>query len=326
MEESMNLSKSAILALALAQALTATAWGQVKNVSEYEKWKAAHPELVKGGSSTTATTPTPTTTTAAPTATKPTAPTKPVKPTAPTKPTTPTTPPAPQSSESSGPARSIKTEAENQALFAQFCVGQANSADVPTPNYENDRVSRAGRMLSKVADKNFYFYSDIKKIYEKPAGNPPEGISKNAHIFLTQTCGEFRDRAEMVQGKINWVNNMIMLRNEPQKQNVDLQGNIWTQLSGNSYNAYLQLSNQVFSYRAMIAAQNQELSSGLHPDAQEPVPGFSVCETKFMISEYVAKGKTFSALETYEAELKTFTAICICFATFWILIQSQMQW
>jgi hypothetical protein len=103
---------------------------------------------------------------------------------------------------------------------------------------------------------------------------------------------------------------MIMLGSEPQKKNVDLNGNIWTQLSGQSYNKYLQLSSSIFSMKMGKAYQNTELSQSLHPDAQEPIDGFSVCETKFIISELIGRGVVYNDLSDYTNKLNKFSSNC----------------
>ncbi|MEZ0392833.1 MAG: hypothetical protein ACAH59_11505, partial [Pseudobdellovibrionaceae bacterium] len=209
-----------------------------------------------------------------------------------------------------GPERKLKTAKENQELFNQYCIGNSESAEVPNPNYHNDKVMRAARILSKVADLNFYFYSDIKRIYKKGSVAAPSGISENAHLFLIQTCGEFRDRAEIIEGKVKWVNNMIMLGEKSQKNPVDLKANIWTQLSGQSYNRYLELSNQIFSMKQKEAYSNKQISSSLHQEAQEPVDGYSVCETKFIISELIAKNKNVATFDEYKNQFRSFAKKC----------------
>jgi hypothetical protein len=223
-----------------------------------------------------------------------------------------------------GPARTIKRNAgeslnaANERVFAQYCKasGGANSATVPQPNYGDPEVKKAATILSQVADVNFYFYGDVLRIYRAQAPKPSQlqlnsgvALTDNAHYFLVQTCGEFRDRAEMIEGKINWVNGMVLLENAPQ-QKVDLNKNIWSQLSARSYMQYIGLSSQVFGMRAQRAAANQTLMKTLHPEAQEPVEAYSICETKYLISKYIADGKQLSSLSEYESGLRTFEKSC----------------
>lgn len=288
----MKVVKTLLTGCLLAQAFGPQAFAQLKNQDAYEKWKAQNQHLVISDSGdATATATTSTTTTTLPVVIQP-----------------------PVINDSlvsmSGPPRRLKTAEQNQELFSQYCIGDASSAQVPNVNYSNQKVMRAARILSKVANINFYYYADIKRIYKNGAQSAPAGITDNAHLFLVQTCGEFRDRAEMIEGKVNWVNNMIMLGSEPQKQNVDISGNIWTQLSGHSYNKYLQLSNQIFTWKAQRAYQNKSLTQTLHQDAQEPVDGFSVCETKYIISELIGKGQSVSDLNTYLNNYSQFADRC----------------
>lgn len=216
-----------------------------------------------------------------------------------------------------GPERKIKSVQGNQSLFAKYCTGTADSAEPTVPKYGNAEVARASRILSKVAPKNFYFYGDIKRVYKAglaalgTAGAAPAGVTDDAHLFLVQTCGEFRDRAEMVEGKIKWVNNMILLKNETQAK-VDYSKNIWSQLSGQSYNKYLQISNAVFTAREQVAASNTFLKTNQHPDSQEPVRAFTVCETKYIIGELIAKGQSYSS--GYEQGLAQFENSSSCSA------------
>jgi len=222
--------------------------------------------------------------------------------------------PTPVASGYQGPARSagIKTAADNQAMFSTYCVGDSTAAATPQPNYSNAEVQKAARIMSKVADKNIYYYGDIKRIYKAGAPKPASqsAITDNAHLFLVQVCGEFRDRAEMIQGKIRWVNNMVLLGNEPQ-QPIDPKGqNVWAQVSGHSYTPYLRMSMSVYSARAQQAAADTYLKQNLHSDAQKAAKGFTVCETKYILSEYVAKSRSFSSLASFEEGYKAFESQC----------------
>lgn len=291
MKSLMAMVASALLAQAFVFQASAD---PVKNKDAYEKWKKENPHLVA---------PEPTAPPAPPaTAVSPTEPSVDVK--------------EPTKGENglkviaNGPPRRLQTAEQNQQLFSEYCLGRADSAQVPNVNYENPKVMRAARILSKVANLNFYYYADIKRIYKNGSEAAPPGVSDNAHLFLVQTCGEFRDRAEMIEAKVNWVNNMIMLGTEPQKSEVDISGNIWTQLAGKSYNTYLELSNKIFELKAAEANQNRELTKTLHPHAEEPVDGFSVCETKYIISQLVAKGESVSDLKTYRKNYASFSSNC----------------
>jgi hypothetical protein len=223
-----------------------------------------------------------------------------------------------------GPARTagIKSEADNQNLFSAYCVGNASSAQVPQPNYASPEVRRAAQIMSKVADLNIYYYGDLKRLYKDGApksaaanmfpqyASAINSYTDNAHLFLVQTCGEFRDRAEMVQGKIRWVNNMVFLGSNPQQPINPKASNVWAQVSGHSYTPYLAVSAGVYYARRAQAAADTYLQQNLHPDAQKPAQGATVCETKYILSEYVAKGRAFDDLSTFENGYKYFESQC----------------
>ncbi len=242
-----------------------------------------------------------------------------VKPTEPTKPTTPVVDdqaPIISSGSYTGPARTagIKTEADNQALFSKYCIGDATSPAVPQPNYANAEVRKAAAIMSKVANLNIYFYGDVKRIYKAgsplPADQQAQGTTENAHLYLVQTCGEFRDRAEMVQAKIRWVNNMVLLGDKAQGPIDPSAKNVWAQVSGHSYMPYLEISRAVYDARKSVAMADTYLSSNLHPDAQKAAAGTTVCETKYVLSEYVAKGRGFDSLASFEQGYKSFEGRC----------------
>ena len=171
---------------------------------------------------------------------------------------------------------------------------------MPTANYKNVNVNRAANILTQVADMDFYFYGGIKKLYAAKAEEGPAEYSKNARLFLTQLCGEFRDRPEMIEAKVQWIKNMVRPGAEAQ-ENIDYKkllqndASIWTQLSGHSYNKYLQFSDRLFTVRATEAANNKRiqyiLDKKLGVDAEAPVKPNTVCETKFQIGEYVVKNR-----------------------------------
>src|SRR5262245_15179641 len=52
-------------------------------------------------------------------------------------------------------------ESENQALYKEYCVQDAEMTKRPLPNYENDEVMDAARKLSEVAGHSYSLYGDI---------------------------------------------------------------------------------------------------------------------------------------------------------------------
>ena len=218
----------------------------------------------------------------------------------------------PLSSQASRYAGPDGTEhAKNQEVFARYCVGLADDHNAPDVNWNNEEVLRAARILSKVADTSYYMYREIRQVYvTNQSPPPPAGISKNANTFLRILCGEFRDRATLIASKLRWIHNMVMPGQEPQSTTIDLNRNVWSQLSGHSYKAYLALSDRI--WRAKQAARPAPVSIrfGSNTDAEIAVDGQTVCETKYMISEYVAKSRPFDDYAKYSAGYMAFQARC----------------
>jgi hypothetical protein len=215
-----------------------------------------------------------------------------------------------------GPAGWL-SKTKNQATWAKYCAGTAASAQRPRVNYANPEVQRAALILSKVANLSFYFYGPIvkayglvgpdKKLVRAPA-DAPKGTSRNAHAFLVQLCGEFRDRAGLVAAKVRWVNNLFTLPTTPQGA-VDYRYNVWSQLSAHSYAPYLELSRQLFAAKRAAAGNPFPLGSYT---VDMPVPGQTICETKYMIGEYVAKGRPFDNLQAFQAGVRDFAQKGYC--------------
>jgi hypothetical protein len=198
--------------------------------------------------------------------------------------------------------------AANQTLWATYCKGTASSLTIPQVNYANADVKAAAAKLSKVKSQSFYYYGPIEKLYKvqgpdgklvNPPADAPKGTTPNAHAFLVQLCGEFRDRATMVQAKINWVKNIFVLPNKAQGP-VSGQGNVWSQLTAQGYAPYLTLSAALFD--AKRAAAGKAIQLGTY-SVDPPVPAQTVCETKYMISQYVATNKPFDSLASFQSGL-----------------------
>lgn len=203
------------------------------------------------------------------------------------------------------------TKTANATLWKKYCVGDPDGADAPKPKYTNAKVKEAADILSKqVAPLSFYFYTGPVRAYglDSKAKSPPEGTPKGvtvqANIFLTVLCGEFRDRATMVEAKLNWVQNLYKLPVTKQKKEVDYNKSIWSQFSAHSYLPYLEFSKALYDERKEKAG-TVDITSGIELD--KPVVGQTVCETKYIIGEYIAKGDEFPGLKEFEAGLKKFT-------------------
>jgi hypothetical protein len=186
----------------------------------------------------------------------------------------------------------------NQKIWKKYCTGTAAGTAIPGVNYSNELVRSAAAKLSKVWNTSFYFYGPILKVYGlqasagklvAPPANAPAGTTSNAHAFLVQLCGEFRDRAAMVEAKIRWVNNLFLLPRGPQRP-IDPRYNLWSQVAAVSYRPYLNFSSALFSAKRQAAGP--ALTIGPYT-VDPPVEPQTVCETKFIFANYVAKGIPF---------------------------------
>ncbi len=162
---------------------------------------------------------------------------------------------------------------------------------------------------SKKAE-HFYFYSPVAKIYRsKVPAEAPKGTVSDAHTFLTQLCGEFRDRATMIEAKLKWANNIFILpASQSQTFTIDVKKNVWAQIPATAYDPYLRLSESVWEAKREAAPRYVTIGSDTQVD--NPVLGFTVCETKYMMSEYVGKEKTFDDFKAYYEGYKTYREGC----------------
>ncbi|MBI3071210.1 MAG: hypothetical protein HYY84_03690 [Deltaproteobacteria bacterium] len=227
---------------------------------------------------------------------------------------------AAEAAEYNGPAGYLSST-RNQSTWAKYCVGTANSTSKPEVNYANADVKKAAGILTRVSPRSYYFYSGPIKAYglgtsdsnlNPPPASAPPGTGKLAHAFLALLCGEFRDRAGMVEAKIRWVNNMFTLPTTPQGP-VDTTKNVWSQMSAHSYRPYLRLSSALF-YAKQQGNPDIKLSD-TYAAVDAPVEAQTICETKYMMAEYVAKNKPFDNLQSFNAGLKSFSDAGNCTQT-----------
>lgn len=191
-----------------------------------------------------------------------------------------------------------------EKIWAAYCGGNRNSADIPTPNYKNEDVLSATRRLAMVSPYSFYFYSgplytynlrNGKDLVDVPA-NFPANIKevkngrKNAHAFLTLLCGEFRDRPTLIKEKIRWVNRMYTLPTTPQKT-INIKHELWSQVSAHSYQGYIQNSAAIFRAKEREARRFAVKLGDYREDT--PIEPFTVCETKFIFKKYVETNSVF---------------------------------
>ncbi|MEJ7731550.1 MAG: hypothetical protein WKG00_20345 [Polyangiaceae bacterium] len=202
-----------------------------------------------------------------------------------------------------------KSETKNFTLWSEYCIGDKDVTVKPTPNYDNDAVMDAATKLSRVSDSSFALYGDIKAHHKTDLPADLNGkVTKVAHEFLGYLCGEFRDRASMVEAKIEWVRRMNYL-DDTDTGAWDPKGDPWQQMKQADYRPYLSLSSSLWQARksALSAAGKSTMTVGNIENVDTPVSGTTVCDTKYMFAEYIKKGKSFDSLEAFDAGYKTFS-------------------
>lgn len=193
-----------------------------------------------------------------------------------------------------------------EKIWADYCVGNRDSADIPAPNYKNGDVLAAVKKLAMVSPYSFYFYSgplytynlkNGKDLVDVPA-NFPANIKevkngrKNAHAFMTLLCGEFRDRPTLIKEKVRWVNRMYNLPTTPQAT-INIRHELWSQVSAHSYQGYIQNSRRIFAAKEQQARKFDVKLGKYNEDT--PIEPFTVCETKFIFKKYVETNSMFGS-------------------------------
>lgn len=210
-----------------------------------------------------------------------------------------------------------------EQIWADYCGGNRNSADIPTPNYKNRDVLNAVKKLAMVSPYSFYFYSgplytynlkNGKELVDVPANFPADiqevkNGRKNANAFLTLLCGEFRDRPTLIKEKIRWVNRMYTLPTTPQ-QTINIRHELWSQVSAHSYRGYIENSAAIFRAKER-EARKYDVKLGKYNE-DTPIEPFTVCETKFIFKRFVETNAEFGRgdLAAYKKEYNKFKARC----------------
>ena len=215
-----------------------------------------------------------------------------------------------------GPPGGPASAAENEAIFNQYCVGNPNTADIPEVNYANSEVQDAIQKMAGVKDKNYYFYAAILRAYKlgkngalsAPPANAPKELSPGGHAFLVQLCGEFRDRATLIRERIQWLRKLYKLPTTVPAA-YDPAGDPWAQMSAQWYGSYTQLSSAYYyaKKQELVDLKQDRVVFGKH-DEDAPVEGTDGCETKYIFSEYVSKGKIWDGLPAFRAAYQPFKA------------------
>lgn len=170
--------------------------------------------------------------------------------------------------------------------------------------------------IERLQSQHFYFYGGVTRLYglnkAQVPGEAPKGTRPVAHIYLTQLCGEYRDRATMIESKLNWIENLVILGDATPKSlqtfKIDVNKNVWAQIPADAYSRYISLSHEVWS--AKDDSQDQYQSIGRHKSIDTTVDGFSICETKYMMSEYVGKDRGFDDWQSYSQGYRQYASKC----------------
>lgn len=201
--------------------------------------------------------------------------------------------------------------AGTQQLVAGFqAVMDASQAVVSIKSYISSAIGEG-----KEVD-HFYFYGGIRRLYNLSAKLPSAAVSaganKEAHWFLVQLCGEFRDRATMIEAKLKWVQNMNILAKSDvtviEPATLAQAKNVWMRITAKAYYPYIRVAESVWEARR--SSQERYITVGSISDIDNPVPGLTVCETKYVMAAYVAAGKEFDSIVAYDAGYENYKQAC----------------
>jgi hypothetical protein len=222
----------------------------------------------------------------------------------------------------------------NAAKWNEFCSapGGAASSDVPSPRYFKDgqgtKVLKAAVKFNGIADQSIYLYGAITGAYgakkaEIPAEAAQAGVNKNAHAFMIYLCGEFRDRASMIEAKLDWLLKLNKLKSSPQQPPVKPGQDVWSAMVAQSYHPFIDFSRALWNARKKDPRYSKIVDLGTSKTTgqnyKEPmmVPGLSVCETRHIFNSYLAAGPTpaskkFTNLQEFDASYAAFKSSGNC--------------
>lgn len=207
------------------------------------------------------------------------------------------------------------SKSANSKTWNKYCVGEASSNAVPQPNYSNELVKNAADNVFKyVASNSFYLYPPIVNAYGLRSATPPEGVTKEAHVFLSYLCGEFRDRASMVEAKLVWLTRFNKLRGGKQVSIPADHENVWAVFSADSYVPFLSYSHDLWFARQAVASkvmiQAGKLQEGEKAYSETAaVDGMTVCTVKYMVDQ-ISKGQSFTDLAAHNAGYAAYSKGC----------------
>jgi hypothetical protein len=202
---------------------------------------------------------------------------------------------------------------DNAALLAKYCIADEGLTQKPMPRYDEPLVQLAANNLSRVASHSYSLYSDMLKHHASPVPAELDGkVTKDAHDFLTYLCGEFRDRATMVEAKLRWVGERFNYLDDTVAGAYDPAGDPWMQMKAADYHPYLAVSSGFWHAKEQeLADQGKRTMNVGAIVADTPVVGQTVCETKYMFAEYVKKGRDFDTLAAFREGYTAFrTSSC----------------
>jgi hypothetical protein len=217
---------------------------------------------------------------------------------------------------------------ENAKLWSEYCVGNPKGADIPHFKYNSNAsfVKEAIANLKKVDDKSYFLYTEVEEVYgvrepgskkgdKKPLAKQnyaiPDGVSGLSNGYLTILCGEFRDRATMIQDKVKWLAHLYKLPVTPQTdfvKKIDITRSPWSQMSADRYDDFLAFSRNLWSARKQVTP-SVDYGGGQQP-VDGAVEGMTVCQVKYMFANYIHAGKPFDSLSAYESGFKNFKSQC----------------
>lgn len=205
----------------------------------------------------------------------------------------------------------VVVSAATQKLVDAFKATMTNSQSIANISSYMSAVVSEG----KQAD-HFYFYGGVRRLYKLSATVPQvaanAGANKEAHWFLVQLCGEFRDRATMIEAKLKWVNNINILAKgqeaviEP--ETLAQAKNVWMRITAKAYYPYISVAASVWEARR--SSQDRYITIGGISDIDNPVAGLTVCETKYVMAEYVAKDRSFDNITSYDQGYESYKQAC----------------
>ncbi|MBT3584860.1 MAG: hypothetical protein HN509_08125 [Halobacteriovoraceae bacterium] len=212
---------------------------------------------------------------------------------------------------------------------------EQNSSDFPKVNYQNSLIKRAATKLSEVAVaeqdgrksdlrediKSIAFnpYTDFERTYGlcarkskykaggcKPEQLPPKEYHVEAHNMLTIMCGEYRDRLSTLKKKLQWLSKINLSQDSVQTYN--RKKKVFDQMTGQGYQRLTEISKSLHKFRenklGALGSRHLEVD-------QKSVQPMTICEYRYIMSEYLSKEKEVNGqleYDAYEAGLTSFVA------------------